>query len=288
VRTRTGTERARYLIDATGQDKLLARQAGTVEPCGRFGTAAIFTHYEGLGDAALAELGPANDIRIVLRADGWGWIIPLPARRLSVGIVSKRRLTPALLDEGLLAGPLARRLTAGARRLETRVIRNFSFRNTAPAGARFAAIGDAACFLDPVFSSGVTLALHGAESVANVLGAALRSGTEADPALLDAHCAHMDRGYRTFAALIDRFYNSRFAESVFLADPAAMPAGPPGADRATADLATAGLATADPAAADSGSMLRGVMSVLAGDVWRHDNPFQEQLLRARQRTGLPL
>jgi 2-polyprenyl-6-methoxyphenol hydroxylase-like FAD-dependent oxidoreductase len=117
-------------------------------------------------------------------------------------------------------------------------------------GPRFAAIGDAACFLDPVFSSGVTLALRSAEALADVLGPALDAGTEAAPDLLAGHQAHMDRGYRTFAGLIDRFYNSGFARTVFLGDATDMP------------------------------MHAGVMTVLAGDVWREDNPFQELLLRS--------
>ena len=68
-----------------------------------------------------------------------------------------------------------------------------------------------------------------------------------------SHRASMDRAHRTFAGLIHRFYHTNFASS-FLLD--AMP-----------DF----------------DMRRGVMSVLAGDVWRDDNPFQELLLKARGR-----
>ncbi len=245
----------RFLVDATGQDRWLARRAGAEVPFRSFGAAAAFTHYEGIGDDAIAEIGPLNEIRIVLRPEGWGWIIPLVGRRLSIGVVGKGRITPGDLDAGLLAGPLATRWTAGARRCPTRVIRNFSYRNTAPFGPRFAAIGDAACFLDPVFSSGVTLAMRGAESLADDLAPALDDGREAAPDLLARHHLRMDRAYRTFAALIHRFYNSRFAQTMFL--------------RAPMDA----------------KLRAGVMSVLAGDVWRHDNPFQELLLRARRPIG---
>jgi flavin-dependent dehydrogenase len=186
----------------------------------------------------------------MLRAEGWGWIIPLPGRRLSLGVVSQKRLAPEDLDGGLLKGPLARRWTAGAARLATRVVSNFSYRNSAPAGVRFAAIGDAACFLDPLFSSGVTLAMQGAEALADRLGPALEEGREAAPDLMALPCAHMDRGFRTFEALIDRFYNTRFATTVFLGDTEDRP------------------------------MRQGVISVLAGDVFRQDNSFQELLLRA--------
>lgn len=262
VETRDETFKGRYLIDASGQSRLLARRANAVEAYTRFGNSSVFTHYEGLGDAAVAELGPDNNIRIMLRPEGWGWVIPLPDRALSVGMVSAGKMTAEQLEAGLLAGPLVQRLTKGARRLQTRVVGNYSYRNKVPSGQRFAAIGDAACFLDPVFSSGVTLALRSAEAVADRLGPALANGTEAAPDLLQTHVASMDRAYRTFAALIDRFYNTTFAETMFLSDTADQP------------------------------MRRGVMSVLAGDVWRTGNPFQDMLLaakrtdnRARARNG---
>ena len=215
---------------------------------------AVYTHFD---DAALDELGPDFDIRIMLRPEGWGWVIPLPGRRLSVGLVAKGKLAAPDLDQGLLAGPLCQRLTAGAVRKETKVVGNYSYANEAACGPRFAAAGDAACFLDPVFSSGVTLAVRGAADLVDVLAPALRDGREADGGLLDDYRTSMERAYATFAGLVERFYNTRFAESYFLGG-------------------------------DLGEELRrGVMSVLAGDVWRHDNPFQEMLLSARRRRSAP-
>lgn len=245
---------ARYLIDSSGQSRLLARRNDAVEAYDRFGHSAVYTHF---ADAAVEDLGPDYDIRIMLRADGWGWIIPLPDRRLSVGVVAKGKLTAADLDDGLLSGPLCRRLTATAARQETKVVGNYSYANAAPTGPRFAAAGDAACFLDPVFSSGVTLALRGAADLADALAPALRDGSEGRPDLLAGYAASMQRAYATFAGLVERFYNTRFAESYFLG-------GDLGED-----------------------LRRGVMSVLAGDVWRHDNPFQEMLLSARRRRSRP-
>lgn len=245
----------RFLVDASGQSRLCARLGGTAEPYHRFGSSAVFTHYENLGEEAMAELAPDFDIRIVVRSDGWGWVIPLTGNRLSVGLVSAGRATQTMLEEGLLAGPLVSGLTRGARRLETHVVANYSYRNSRPVGPRFAAVGDAACFLDPVFSSGVTLALRAAESAADCVGPALKEGREGDPELLLAHEASMERAYLTFAALIDRFYNTQIAQTLFLGNVEGMPGRP------------------------------GVMSVLAGDVWRSDNPFQEMLLGAKRRPA---
>jgi flavin-dependent dehydrogenase len=255
VETRSGTVRGRYLVDASGQSRLLARQAGAAVPYTRFGHAAAFTHFADVSDAAWQELGPGFEIRVMLRPEGWGWIIPLPDRRLSIGMAAQGRIGRAELDAGLLQGPLVRRLTRGARRLADHVAGNYSYRNRAPIGARFAAVGDAACFLDPVFSSGVTLALHGAAALADRLGPALCAGEEGRPDLLAEHQAAMDRATQTFAALIDRFYNSRFADTMLLADPGSQPLRP------------------------------GVTSVLAGDVWRAGNAFQDLLLKARRHVG---
>ena len=96
-------------------------------------------------------------------------------------------------------------------------------------------------------------ALRGAADLVDLLAPALRENREADAALLDQYHADMGRAYGTFAGLVERFYNTHFAESYFLGT-------------------------------DLGSDLRrGVMSVLAGDVWRHDNTFQDMLLNSRRR-----
>lgn len=252
VQTRNHRYTARYLIDASGQSRLLARRNDAVVPYTQFGHCSVYTHFE---NARTELLGPDYDIRIMLRPDGWGWIIPLPGKRLSVGIVAKHKIEQPYLDEGLLAGPLCQRLTEGATRVATKVVGNYSYNNTVPYGSRFATAGDAACFLDPVFSSGVTLALRGAADLVDLLGPALRENREDDPNLLDGYTESMTRAYGTFAGLVERFYNTRFAESYFLGT-------------------------------DLGDELRrGVMSVLAGDVWRYDNTFQDMLLNSRRRPG---
>lgn len=249
-----GTLRGRFFIDATGQDRLLGQQLDSCEPCSDFGHAAVFTHFADLSDAAMEELGEGGQIRIVLHPAGWGWLIPLANRRLSVGIVCQGKVTRSVLDDELLAGPLCQRLTAGARRLKTNFARNFSYKNTAPCGPRYAAVGDAAGFLDPVFSSGVTVAMRGAEQLADALGPALDAGTEGELGLHADHNPATERALASFKALLDRFYHTRFGHTVLL--------GP----------------------SERTPMRSGVMSVLAGDVWRDDNPFQDLLLKARPRA----
>lgn len=117
VETDQGVERARFLIDATGQDRLVARRERAVVPYRGFGRAAVFGHFSGIGDAALDEIGPGGDIRIMIVEDGWAWVIPLPERRLSVGIVSRRGgISAADLDAYVARSPMVARWTAGTTR----------------------------------------------------------------------------------------------------------------------------------------------------------------------------
>jgi flavin-dependent dehydrogenase len=247
-------ETARFFVDATGLDRFLARRMDAVRPYERFGKAAVFTRFVGLGEAARQEFAPGNDIRIIVIPDGWLWAIPLTGDRLSVGLVSRKPgLRRERLDEYIAGSALFDRLLEGAEREENHLIGNYSFSNEAAIGPRYACVGDSACFIDPVFSSGVSLAIRRALLTAERLLPALESGTEADPELMKPVEDVMQRGYDTFAALVDRFYNTRFVDNLIFGAPA------------------------------QATHRAGVISVLAGDVFRDGNAFQDMLLQSRRR-----
>ncbi|PRQ03681.1 putative FAD-dependent oxidoreductase LodB [Enhygromyxa salina] len=246
--------RGRYLVDATGHDTLLARRSRSVEPYRGFGRAAAFRHYRGLAPEINAELHERGDVIVKIVDDGWMWVIPLITGDMSVGLVkAKGKLEAALLEREIAESPLLQRLSAGAQPSPIRLIGNFSYRNTTPQGPRFACIGDAACFLDPIFSSGVALAFAGAERLADLLGPALREGREAEAELMVPLREHMERAYDAFHRFIHRFYHTRLADNLLLAE-----------------------------GHTSHNFRAGVISMLAADVWRDDNPFQNMLLRARR------
>lgn len=246
--------RARYLVDATGQQALLARTNKTVEPYRDFGRAAVFRHFRGLSPEVVTELHERGDIVVKLIADGWMWLIPLASGDLSVGLVkAKGKVEPALLDQEIAESPLIQRLTVGAAASEPTLIGNYSYRNTRPYGSRFACIGDASAFLDPVFSSGVSLALAGGERLADILAPALAESREADPDLMVPLSEHMSVAYEAFSRFIQRFYNTKLIDNVLLAEQH-----------------------------PSQTFRSGVISVLAADVWRDDNPFQQMLMSARR------
>jgi flavin-dependent dehydrogenase len=246
--------RARYFVDATGQHALLARRGKTVEPYQGFGRAAAFRHYRGLRPEINAELHDRGDIIVKIVEEGWMWLIPLVSGDLSVGVVkAKGKVEPAVLEAEIAGSPLIQRLVAGARASEIQMIGNYSYRNTTPHGQRFACIGDARAFLDPVFSSGVALAFAGAERLSEILVPALRERREGEPELMQPLREHMNRGYEAFGRFIHRFYNTGLIQNVLLAE------------RHT-----------------SHEFRSGVISVLAADVWRDDNPFQNMLMRAQR------
>ncbi len=249
------TIHARFVVDATGRDRLMCGQLRAFERVEGFGVAAVWGHFDDLGNEAVAELADTGNITVLLLEQGWGWVIPLPNARLSVGFVSTERgvVCDAWFDERYAASPLLQRLTAGARRGPLRRVGDYSFKNTRPIGLRYGCIGDASAFLDPVFSSGVAFAMVGAAELARLLAPALREGREDDPQLLAPLEQKMQRAYDVFGALIHSFYHTALVQNLFFYD------------------------DPDP------ELRAGLISVLAGDLWREDNAFQNMLLRSGRR-----
>jgi flavin-dependent dehydrogenase len=257
VRTDKGEHVARYVIDATGQDALLGRRAKTTEPLLSFGLAATFSHFEELDPAIDTELCETThgNIKVMFVEGGWCWAIPLGERKISIGMVTRKKgITSAWLDETIAGSRFLSRVTRGAKRMrKPGLLSSFSFHNREQHGARWACAGDAACFLDPVFSSGVSLGMVGASDLVDRLVPALREGREADAALMDAHAAHVGHAYNVFATLINSFYHTSLLHGLFFAP------------------------EQDPV------LRKGLTSVLAGDVWRSDNVFQEKLMGSKRR-----
>jgi flavin-dependent dehydrogenase len=249
ARTAAGSWSARYLVDATGQQAFLARRSRTVQPLQVFGRAASFCHFHELNAAVRAQIEPEGNIEVLRVDGGWAWAIPLSGGRLSVGLVQRGgKLRPDAVLAAVESSPLLRTMTAGAARTEPTLIGDYSFRNTRPNGARFVCVGDCACFLDPVFSSGVTLALVGASMAMDRLVEALRSGGEGDPDLMTPWTASMHPAYKGFFSLIYRFYNTAILDNLFFAQE------------------------------QERDYRIGLTTMLAGDVWRSDNRFQDMLL----------
>jgi flavin-dependent dehydrogenase len=201
---------ARYVIDASGRDAFLASKRKLRRKNPEHQSAAIFGHFRGAETRAGEDAG---NISIYSFEHGWMWMIPLPDGVMSVGAVcrpdylkQRRGRTTEFLFETLKLSPALWKRIERAQLIgdEVRVTGNYSYDATTIGGVGWMLVGDAFAFLDPVFSSGVYLAMSGAEQVAAVVDAALD-----DPSREIALQRRLERrlraGMRRFAFFIYRF-----------------------------------------------------------------------------------
>lgn len=261
---------ARFVLDCSGYGRVLPRLLDLEAPAGLPERVACFCHVEN-------DMRPqgetAGDIWICIHPEnGWIWIIPFTNGRTSVGIICDRDVWDARTEPPrdrlfgfLLSDPNARRRLARAVPVTcTNEIRGYSKKATAIHGPGWALAGNAAGFLDPVFSSGVCLALETGWLATTLIDRSL-SGEEVDWSKEYEPVVH--RAFAVFLAFVEGWYR-RDVEQIFF----------------------------------SGTKLprirRFVTSILGGNVLRDDNPFavnpeiglrqlQEKLARASMLADPP-
>jgi flavin-dependent dehydrogenase len=219
--------RAAAVVDASGRVGVLARKFGLRVDEPRLANIAIFSHYSGV---PRREGRRAGDIRIIARHDlGWFWLMPISDELMSVGVVLPRaafdalpRMShEALLEHTLAETPAAAALMRAARReWPVRVEKDFSFGARAYAGDRWLLVGDAGSFLDPVFSTGVAIALESGVEAGRALDGALASGDLSARAFATFD-RRQRRRYRSFRRFVLAFYTRGFRDLFF------QPAPPP-------------------------------------------------------------
>jgi hypothetical protein len=166
--------RPRFVVDASGRDTVLAGKLGLKTVNKRNNTAAIFGHFTGV---PRREGGAEGVITIHLVEDGWFWMIPLPDGLMSVGLVGSPGLfkhrkggIDELFWSQVRASPsVAERMTAAVSTAPLATTGNYSYTARSTGGERYLLIGDAFTFIDPIFSSGVMIAMTtgvlGAEAI---------------------------------------------------------------------------------------------------------------------------
>jgi flavin-dependent dehydrogenase len=191
------TWRARFFVDASGRDTFLANRFG-IKRRNRFhNSAAIYGHFTG---AQRLPGKAAGNISMFWFDHGWFWFIPLLDGTTSVGAVcwpyymKSRKTDPTtfFLDTIAMAPKLQERLRDAKLTHGVTATGNFSYRADRMHGERYIMIGDAFAFIDPVFSSGVMLAMNSAFRGADVVDASLR-----DPAQAPALLRRFDRSVRS-------------------------------------------------------------------------------------------
>ncbi|MBC8039928.1 MAG: tryptophan 7-halogenase [Opitutaceae bacterium] len=225
----SGTESARWIVDASGVACLLARREGWFESNTEHPTAAVWSRWSGVKNWDSRELArkfPAWSRRSkatrftatnhVVGQGWWAWFIPLKGGDVSIGIVFDQRITDlpageslgARLRDMLCTHPVARELLADAtwHSGDVHFRRNLAYRCTRLAGDGFALVGDAAGFIDPFYSPGLDWIAYTSSATAALIDGSLRGKPKAER--IARHNEHFTRSYdRWFRAVYqDKYY----------------------------------------------------------------------------------
>jgi flavin-dependent dehydrogenase len=219
------TIRARALVDASGRGALLSRKFGLRIDEPLLANVAVFSHFSGVPRQDGRRSG---DIRIIARNDlGWFWLIPISGELMSVGVVLPRAAFKPfanlpheeVLERAIADTPAVAQLLAHARReWPVRVEKDFSFGSRAYAGDRWVLAGDAGSFLDPVFSTGVAVALESGLEAAQAVSAGLEAG-DLSARRFRRFARRQGQRFLSFRRFVIGFYTPEFRDLFFADDP---------------------------------------------------------------------
>jgi flavin-dependent dehydrogenase len=210
----------RYLVDASGRDTFLSKRFGAKRRNPRHNSAAMYAHFAGAVRNCDKREG---NITIYWFEHGWYWFIPLADGITSVGAVVwpyylKSRAKPVdafFFDTLALCPPLAERLKQASLASPVEATGNYSYTSLRCHGPRYLIAGDAYAFIDPVFSSGVMLAMNSGLEAAAVVDRILANPRE-ERAALRHYRRVMQHGPKQFSWFIYRVTNPTMRE-LFLA-----------------------------------------------------------------------
>lgn len=203
---------ARFVVDASGRDTFLSNKFKAKVKNPKHNSSALFGHFR---DAQRLEGKKAGNISIFWFAHGWFWFIPLADGTTSVGAVcwpyylkTRSKPLPEFFADTIALCPLLVERLAGATLVDDAVhaTGNYAYTSTHCTGERYLMLGDAFGFIDPVFSSGVYLAMHSAFEGATLVATHLDNPAQA-PAARRAFEKLMRVGPREFSWFIYRVTN---------------------------------------------------------------------------------
>ena len=204
---------ARYLIDASGRNRILGKHLKLPDESLPYPKrVAVFAHFRGFPRRPGERAG---NIEITRLADGWIWMIPMAGDRTSIGWVSglqswkegsgspEERFEQTLADTPWLQERLANASRIGPVHMESDY--SYSYQNFA--GADYFLTGDAACFIDPIFSSGVAFALESGIAAADSIMSHSPQEKGIPLAAQKAYTRRFQKGLQTMRKLTDLFYS---------------------------------------------------------------------------------
>ncbi|MGD2111464.1 MAG: NAD(P)/FAD-dependent oxidoreductase [Phycisphaerae bacterium] len=209
---------AKVVVDASGTTGLLSRQLGIRKPEPALRNGAIYAYYQGAHRDEGRNAGATIIIHTPNR-EGWFWVIPLPDDVTSIGVVAPpshlftgRGDNPLATFEELasLCPGIARRIEGARRISDAYVTSDFSYHASRVAGDGWVLVGDAFGFLDPIYSSGVFLALKSGELAADAIHDALSAGDCSAPRLA-RFGPELSAGMHLIRQLVYAFYDRSFS-----------------------------------------------------------------------------
>ncbi len=223
VGVQTHSVRAKVIVDATGLDAFISTKLRLRKRDPKLRKASIYGYFKGARRDSSVDAGATLILRTP-QGDGWFWFLPLPDGVTSVGIVAdpkhllrgRGRDYAKILTEEIEACPAAReRLADAEREGEVYTEQDFSYRSKQMAGPGWVLVGDAYGFLDPVYSSGIFLALKSAELAADAIADAFEHD-DFSAARLGSPEPLIKQGIESFRKLVYAYYTEGFSFGKFM------------------------------------------------------------------------
>ncbi|MDQ6913289.1 MAG: tryptophan 7-halogenase [Verrucomicrobiota bacterium] len=217
--TSGGKIRAQYVIDASGRNSVIGAKFQLKKNYNHLQKFSVFAHYDGV----VRPEGRDGTLTKMVRAlDRWFWIIPLTETRTSIGVVldaatfkAAKQSPEEFLERAIAEQPVLMKQMESAERVSpVNVAADFSYRSSQLTGERWMLAGDAAGFIDPVFSSGVFLAVLGGEQCADILQEVLERSTR-KRALFKRYAKSINRAMDVYLRFVEAWYSKEFIE-IFL------------------------------------------------------------------------
>jgi flavin-dependent dehydrogenase len=215
---------AKVVVDATGQSAMLSNRFGWRLRDPKLKKAVLYSYFKGAHREPDLNGGATLVLRTAPGSGGWFWYIPLENDITSVGIVADpgyllrnrgKDLRKVFEEEIERCEPCRRRLEGAGLVDKIYSIVDFSYRSKQCAGEGFILIGDAYGFLDPIYSSGVLLALKMAELAADSIHDAFKN-SDFSSERLGQFQANLDKGFESMRKLVYAFYSDGFSFGNFL------------------------------------------------------------------------
>ncbi len=215
---------SKVIVDATGQSAMLSNRFGWRVRDQKLKKAVLYSYFKGAHREPDLNGGATLVLRTEKGSNGWFWYIPLENGITSVGIVADpgylhkdrgKDLAKIFQEEIEKCEPCRRRVCEATRVDKIYSIIDYSYRSKQCAGDGFILIGDAYGFLDPIYSSGVLLALKMAELAADAIHDAFNNN-DFSGERLGQFQPMLDTGIESMRKLVHAFYSEDFSFSQFL------------------------------------------------------------------------